>query len=196
MSSAYDLDRRYVKEAMSTPLLEAEHEFDLARRWRDEQDEEALHELTTAYIRLVITMAHKFKAYGLPLSDLVQEGNIGLMQAAARFEPDREIRFSTYASWWIRSSMQDYVLKNWSIVRAGATVAHKALFFSLRRLRAQINDLDETMSAENRARIAKDLNVREIDVEHMAGRLSGSDRSLNAPHAGRWRDPMAGSPAR
>lgn len=175
------IDKTLMRSAMRAELLDAEHEFDLARRWRDEGDEQALHELTTAYMRLVISIAGRFKAYGLPLADLVQEGGVGLMQAAARFEPERGVRFSTYATWWIRSSIQDYVLRNWSIVRAGATVAHKSLFFSMRRLRAQIDDFDERMSPETRRWIAEELNVREIDVEHMSARLSASDRSLNAP---------------
>ncbi|MDP6351648.1 MAG: sigma-70 family RNA polymerase sigma factor, partial [Alphaproteobacteria bacterium] len=122
---------------MTTALPSREREFDLARRWRENEDVEALHELVTAYARLVIKIAGKFRHYGLPMSDLVQEGNIGLLQAATRFEPEREIRFSTYASWWIRSAMQDFVLRNWSIVRTGTTAAQKALFFNLRRIRAK-----------------------------------------------------------
>ena len=181
MAIATELERSFFKKAMEAPMLEAEHEFDLARRWREGQDEAALHELTSAYMRLVISTANKFRTYGLPLGDLVQEGNVGLMQAAARFEPDRGVRFSTYATWWIRSSIQDYVLRNWSIVRIGATVAHKALFFSLRRLRARIDDHDEQLGPKSRASIAKSLRVREVDVEHMSARLSGADRSLNAP---------------
>jgi len=166
---------------MKAPLLEPGHESDLARRWRDEQDESALHELTTAYMRLVIAMASRFRHYGLPMSDLVQEGNVGLMQAAARFDPEREVRFSTYASWWIRSSIQDYVLRNWSIVRTGTTAAQKSLFFNLRRLRAKIDDTDDAvMSGENRAWVAKELGVPERDVAAMASRLSAADRSLNA----------------
>ncbi|MCX8498375.1 MAG: sigma-70 family RNA polymerase sigma factor, partial [Caulobacteraceae bacterium] len=125
-----------MKTAMSAPMLEASHEHDLARRWREDQDDKALHELITAYMRLVVSMAGRFRNYGLPMSDLVQEGNVGLMQAAARFEPEREVRFSTFASWWIRSSIQDYILRNWSIVRTGTTAAQKSLFFNLRRLRA------------------------------------------------------------
>ena len=175
------LDQNFVRSAMEADLLDATHELDLARRWRDEQDEKALHELTSAYMRLVISVAKRFKTYGLPFPDLIQEGNVGLMQAAARFDPERGFRFSTYATWWIRSSIQDYVLRNWSIVRAGATVAHKSLFFSLKRLRARIQDFDETLSPEARSWIATQLKVREIDVDHMNARLSGSDRSLNAP---------------
>ncbi len=167
---------------MKKPMLSQEHEMALATRWRDEQDEEALHELTSAYMRLVISMASKFRHYGLPLSDLVQEGNVGLMQAAARFDPDREVRFSTYASWWIRSSIQDFVLRNWSIVRTGTTAAQKSLFFNLKRLRAKIDDTgDGVMTRENTEWIATHLGVRQRDVEAMASRLSGSDRSLNAP---------------
>lgn len=191
-------DRKFVKTAMKAPLLEQDHELDLARRWRDDHDERALHELTTAYMRLVISMAARFKNYGLPMSDLVQEGNVGLMQAAARFEPDREVRFSTYAAWWIRSSIQDYILRNWSIVRTGTTAAQKSLFFNLRRLRAKINDTGEaTMTPENKAFVAKELRVNERDVDTMASRLSASDRSLNAPMAdggdAEWQDMLADS---
>jgi RNA polymerase sigma-32 factor len=188
--------RRFVKQAMKAPLLEQDHELALARRWRDDGDEKALHELTTAYMRLVIAMAARFRNYGLPMSDLVQEGNIGLMQAAARFEPEREVRFSTYAAWWIRSSIQDYILRNWSIVRTGTTAAQKALFFNLRRLRALIRDTgDGTMSPENRALVATKLGVSEPEVDAMAARLSASDRSLNAPMTdggeAEWQDMLA-----
>lgn len=186
-------DRSFVRKAMKAPMLEAEHELNLARRWRDHEDENALHELTTAYMRLVISMASKFRHYGLPLADLVQEGNVGLMQAAARFEPSREVRFSTYAAWWIRSSIQDYVLRNWSIVRTGTTAAQKSLFFNLRRLRAKIDDTgDAVMTAENKKWVSEHLGVPERDVETMASRLSASDRSLNAPLAvdgdAQWQD--------
>lgn len=133
-------NRRFIKAAMKAPLLGREHELELARKWRDERDEAALHELTQSYMRLVISIASRFRNYGLPLGDLVQEGNVGLMQAAARFEPERELRFSTYATWWIRAAIQDFVLRNWSIVRTGTTRAQKALFFNLRRLRAVIQD--------------------------------------------------------
>lgn len=174
--------RRFIKAAMKAPLLDADEELAVARAWRVDGDERALHRLTSAYMRLVVSMAARFRHYGLPLSDLVQEGNVGLMQAAARFEPERGVRFSTYASWWIRSAIQDYVLRNWSIVRTGTTAAQKSLFFNLRRLRAQIADLgDSTLSAEGRAHIAETLGVPETDVEVMASRLAQSDRSLNAP---------------
>ena len=173
MANAYSsngpADRSYVKKAMKTPMLEADHELELARRWREEEDERALHELTRAYLRLVIAMASKFRHYGLPMPDLVSEGNVGLMMAAARFEPARKVRFSTYASWWIRSSIQDFVLRNWSIVRTGTTSSQKSLFFNLRRLRARIDDTgDGVMTKENRTWIAEHLGVPERDVENMA----------------------------
>ena len=175
-----DPDRRYLKNAMRTPLLEREEEHELALAWSENQDEAALHRLTSAYMRLVISIAAKFKNYGLPFPDLIQEGNIGLMQAAARFEPDREVRFSTYASWWIRSCIQDYVLRNWSIVRTGTTSSHKTLFFNLRRMRALIKDVGSgQLDPEKRSEVAKKLKVSEHDVDIMTARLSASDRSLN-----------------
>ncbi len=188
--------QRFMRDAMRAPLLAADHERDLARRWRDHGDERAMHELITAYIRLVVAMAARFRHYGLPMSDLVQEGSVGLMQAAARFEPEREVRFSTYASWWIRSSMQDFVLRNWSIVRTGTTSAQKSLFFNLRRLRAKIGDVNESgISADARGKVARALNVPEHDVASMAARMSAPDRSLNAPLTedgdGEWQDILA-----
>ncbi len=172
----------YIRTAMKEPLLEKEKELDLARRWRNDGDEKALHELVRSYTRLVVAGAAKFRNYGLPMGDLIQEGNIGLMQAAARFEPERDIRFSTYATWWIRSAIQDYILRNWSIVRTGTTAAQKSLFFNLRRLRAKIERINGTegLNDEGRQKIAKELNVNIKDVEDMEGRLSGGDNSLNA----------------
>lgn len=174
--------RRFIKQAMKLPMLEPEHEQILARKWKDQQDESALHELTSAHLRLVVSIASKFVNYGLPMSDLVQEGNIGLMQAAERFDPERGVRFSTYASWWIRSAIQDYVLRNWSIVRTGTTAAQKSLFFNLRRLRAKIeNKMErEGLNEKGRKEIAKELKVKVKDVSDMEGRLSGGDQSLNA----------------
>src|SRR3546814_263550 len=131
----------FIRASMREPLLSRGHEFELARRWREDGDEVALHRLVRSYTRLVVSTASRFRNYGLPIGDLVQEGNVGLMQAAARFQPERDVRFSTYAGWWIRSAMQDYVLRNWSIVRTGTTAAQKALFFNLRRLRARSDDL-------------------------------------------------------
>ncbi|MBL4537348.1 MAG: RNA polymerase factor sigma-32 [Oceanicaulis sp.] len=192
-SRSVDPDRRYMKQAMDAPLLERQQELDLATAWKEKGDEEALHALTTAYMRLVISIAAKFRNYGLPFPDLVSEGNIGLMQAAARFEPEREVRFSTYATWWIRASIQDYVLRNWSIVRTGTTAAQKSLFFNLRRLRALIKDTSSgALTPENRAYVAQALRVGEDDVEKMASRLAAVDRSLNAPFTedgeGEWQD--------
>jgi RNA polymerase sigma-32 factor len=170
----------YIKGAMREPMLERQHEFDLARQWQ-EGDVRALHELVRSYTRLVVSIASRFRNYGLPMGDLIQEGNVGLMQAAARFEPDREVRFSTYASWWIRSAMQDYILRNWSIVRTGTTAAQKALFFNLRRLRAKIGGNSEALSDEGRQWIANQLDVALTDVKEMEARLSSADQSLNAP---------------
>jgi RNA polymerase sigma-32 factor len=187
----------FIKASMREPLLAREHEFDLARRWREEGDEKALHELVRSYTRLVVATAARFRNYGLPLGDLVQEGNVGLMQAAARFEPDREVRFSTYAAWWIRSAMQDYILRNWSIVRTGTTAAQKALFFNLRRLRARIEgaEVDGRLTQHGRDKIAEELGVGLDDVEAMEMRLSGVDQSLNAPVAeaseDEWQDFLA-----
>jgi RNA polymerase sigma-32 factor len=172
----------FIKASMKEPLLGRDHEFDLARRWREDGDTVALHALVRAYTRLVIATAARFRNYGLPIGDLVQEGSVGLMQAAARFEPDREVRFSTYAAWWIRSAMQDYVLRNWSIVRTGTTAAQKSLFFNLRRLRARIEENSGApLSDAGRRQIAEALNVDVSEVETMDVRLGAMDQSLNVP---------------
>jgi RNA polymerase sigma-32 factor len=172
----------FIKASMRTPLLTRDRELSLARRWRDADDTEALHELVRAYTRLVVSLAARFRSYGLPVGDLVQEGNVGLMQAAARFEPERGVRFSTYAAWWIRSAMQDYVLRNWSIVRTGTTAAQKSLFFNLRRLRARIEGLSPApLSEAGCCTIAAALNVDAAQVRQMDLRLSAADQSLNAP---------------
>ncbi|WP_339830211.1 RNA polymerase factor sigma-32 [uncultured Parvibaculum sp.] len=174
-------NRRFMRNAMTVPLLDRETEFELARRWRENGDEQALHQLTCAYMRLVISIATRFRNYGLPYGDLVQEGNVGLMQAAARFEPERDVRFSTYATWWIRAAIQDYILRNWSIVRTGTTAAHKSLFFNLRRLRAMIDGgTRQTLRQQDRIFIAERLGVGVGDVETMDARLMAGDRSLNA----------------
>ncbi|HYM29754.1 MAG TPA: RNA polymerase factor sigma-32 [Candidatus Cybelea sp.] len=185
-SQAIRRNRRFVATAMETPLLSQEEEFALARSWREGKDEAALHRLVSAYMRLVVSIAGRFRTYGLPMSDLVQEGNVGLMQAAARFEPAREVRFSTYASWWIRSAMQEFVLRNWSIVRTGTSANQKALFFNLRWLRAKIErgaraGANAGLNERVQAKIASDLKVPIGDVRVMAQRLSGRDQSLNEP---------------
>lgn len=172
----------YIRQSMNAPLLEKDHELDLARRWKEQGDERALHELVKSYTRLVVSVASRFRNYGLPMGDLIQEGNIGLMQAAERFDPDRELRFSTYATWWIRASIQDYVLRNWSIVRTGTTAAQKSLFFNMRRLRNKIEAREESegLGDEGRAEIAKELNVKVKEVQDMEARFNGGDQSLNA----------------
>lgn len=177
-------DRNIIRIAMRAPMLGREEEHALACRWRDNQDKKALDRLTHSYLRLVIAVASRYRHYGLAAADLIQEGTVGLMEAAARFEPERDVRFSTYASWWIRASIQDFVLRNWSIVRTGTTAAHKSLFFNLKRLRARIGEGGDTpLSQAAREKIASEMNVKIRDVEAMEGRLSGVDRSLNAPVA-------------
>ncbi len=169
------------RHAMTAELLDAETERDLARRWRDEGDDEALHRLVTAYLRLAIAMAAKYRRYGASMSDLVQEANIGLLKAASKFDPDRGVRFSTYAVWWIKASIQDFVMRNWSMVRTGSTSSQKSLFFNMRRVRAQIEREGGDLGGhEIRREIAEELGVPLRDVEMMEGRLSGSDFSLNA----------------
>lgn len=174
--------RHMVKAAMAAPYLERDEEHQLAVRWKEQQDQDALHRITTAHMRLVISMASKFRNFGLPMGDLIQEGHVGLLEAAARFEPDREVRFSTYATWWIRASIQDYILRNWSIVRGGTSSAQKALFFNLRRLRARLSQGSEMLTESAiHQEIATALGVQVKDVAVMDARLSGSDTSLNAP---------------
>ena len=174
-------DSDYIRQSMNTPMLSKERELELAIAWKDHGDEKALHEMINAYGRLVISAATKFRFYGLPLNDLIQEGNIGLLEAAKRFEPAREFRFSTYATWWIKSCMQDYVLRNWSIVRTGTTAAQKSLFFNLRRLRAKIEGEQESegLNDTGRQEIANDLGVKIYEVEQMEQRMNGGDNSLN-----------------
>ncbi|MDX8435615.1 MULTISPECIES: RNA polymerase factor sigma-32 [Mesorhizobium] len=174
--------RTMVRAAMKAPYLEREEEHLLALRWKEDNDQHALHRITVAHMRLVISMASRFRHYGLPLGDLIQEGHVGLLEAAARFEPEREVRFSTYATWWIRASMQDYILRNWSIVRGGTSSAQKALFFNLRRLRARLaNGAEPISNASLYREVSAALGVPEADVAMMDSRLSAPDSSLNAP---------------
>jgi len=182
MAEIAGIRRQFIRTAMEAPFLAREEERGLAVRWKDERDERALHRLISAHMRLVIALAGRFRHYGLPMADLVQEGHVGLMEAAARFEPERDVRFSTYATWWIRASIQDYILRNWSIVRGGTSSAQKALFFNLRRLRARLAQGPETLSnVAIRRQISMALGVSEADVALMDSRLSASDTSLNAP---------------
>jgi len=174
-----------IKFAMEAPYLERDEEHKLAQAWRNDNDQEARNKIAMSHMRLVISMAAKFRNFGLPMGDLVQEGHIGLLEAAARFEPSREVRFSTYATWWIRASMQDYVLRNWSIVRGGTSSAQKALFFNLRRLRARLAQGDRQLTSQAmHEEIAAALGVSIADVQTMDARLSGSDTSLQAPVGG------------
>jgi RNA polymerase sigma-32 factor len=180
MAYLVGVGRELVSAAKSAPFLARDEERDLAVRWKMQRDEDALHQLTRAHMRLVIAVAVRFRHYGLPIADLIQEGHIGLLEAAARFDPAREVRFSTYATWWIRASIQDYILRNWSIVRGGTSSAQKALFFNLRRLRAKLTGAGGD-SAAVFDRIALTLGVSRRDVEFMNSRLSAPDLSLNAP---------------
>ncbi|MBT3930381.1 MAG: RNA polymerase factor sigma-32 [Rhodospirillaceae bacterium] len=176
-------NRRYANAVMQAPILEREHEFDLARRWREEKDESALHELIEAYARFVLRIAWKFRGYGLPVGDLVQEGNIGLMEAAQRFDPSHNARFSTYASWWCMAAIQDHILRNTSIVRVATTPAQRRLFFNLRKVRAQLaTGPDGTLTDEDRERVAERLQVKTRDVVRMEAHLGGPDNSLNASY--------------
>ena len=182
MTAALGLHRRFVRAAMQAPYLTREEEQRLAALWRDSGDRSALDAIVSAHLRLVIALAARFRNYGLPMADLIQEGNLGLMQAAQRFDLDRDVRFSTYAAWWIRAAIQEYVLKNWSIVRGGTSSAQKALFFNLRRLRAEIarRVADGEPHPDPAAEIAEKLHVARDDVVQMEMRLSGADISLNA----------------
>jgi RNA polymerase sigma-32 factor len=178
-------DQSLSRRAMKAELLDAETELKLAYAWRDERDEEALHRLVTAYMRLAISMAAKFKRYGAPMNDLIQEAGLGLMKAADKFDPDRGVRFSTYAVWWIKASIQDYVMRNWSMVRTGSTSSQKSLFFNMRRVQARLEReaLANGQSLDKhqlRQLIATEVGVPLHDVEMMEGRLAGSDYSLNA----------------
>ena len=177
--------RTVTRQAMAAEMLDAETELDLARAWRDDGCERSLHRLVNAYMRLAVSMASKYRRYGAPMPDLVQEASVGLMKAAEKFDPDRGVRFSTYAVWWIKASIQDYVMRNWSIVRTGSTSSQKSLFFNMRRVQAR---LEREAAAEGRVMdkqemrelIAIEVGVPLHDVEMMEGRLSGSDFSLNA----------------
>ncbi|CAM5485108.1 RNA polymerase sigma-32 factor [Aquamicrobium terrae] len=176
--------RLFIRAAMSAPYLEREEEHELALRWKERADQQALHRIAVSHMRLVVAMATRFRHFGLPIGDLVQEGHVGLLEAAARFEPERDVRFSTYATWWIRASMQDYILRNWSIVRGGTSSAQKALFFNLRRLRARLASGPEPLSnAALYQEVSQALGVPENDVAMMDSRLSAPDSSLNAPLA-------------
>ena len=184
---------RYLQEIRKFPMLDAEEEYMLAKRWREHGDTEAAHRLVTSHLRLVAKIAMGYRGYGLPLSELISEGNVGMMQAVKRFDPDRGFRLATYAMWWIRAAIQEYILHSWSLVKIGTTAAQKKLFFNLRKLKGQLQAIDEgDLPPEHVQKIAKELGVAEEEVVNMNRRLAAPDHSLNAPlrvdGEGEWQD--------
>jgi len=184
---------RYLEEIRRFPMLEPDEEYMLAKRWQEHEDSEAAHKLVTSHLRLVARIAMGYRGYGLPISEVISEGNVGLMQAVKRFEPDKGFRLATYAMWWIRASIQEYILRSWSLVKMGTTAAQKKLFFNLRRVKGQLQALEEgDLRPDQVDTIAKKLGVTKDDVVSMNRRLGG-DASLNAPiradsESGEWQD--------
>jgi RNA polymerase sigma-32 factor len=173
---------RYLTEIRKFPMLAKDEEFMLAKRWREHQDPEAAHRLVTSHLRLVAKIAMGYRGYGLPIGEVISEGNVGLMQAVKKFEPDKGFRLATYAMWWIRASIQEYILRSWSLVKMGTTAAQKKLFFNLRKAKSEINALDEgDLRPEQVSEIATKLGVLDSEVISMNRRLAGPDASLNAP---------------
>lgn len=184
---------RYLQEIRQFPMLAPDEEYMLGKRWREHGDIDAAHKLVTSHLRLVAKIAMGYRGYGLPLSELISEGNVGMMQAVKRFEPDRGFRLATYAMWWIRAAIQEYILHSWSLVKMGTTAAQKKLFFNLRKLKGQMRAIEEgDLSPEQVQKIATTLDVPEADVISMNRRLSSPDHSLNAPLRqdgdGEWQD--------
>lgn len=184
---------RYLQEIRKFPMLTPESEFMLAKRWTEHQDVDAAHQMVTSHLRLVAKIAMGYRGYGLPVAELISEGNLGLMHAVKRFDPDRGFRLATYAMWWIRAAIQEYILHSWSLVKMGTTAAQKKLFFNLRKLKGKLNAIDEgDLSPENVTKIATALEVPEQDVVNMNRRLASPDHSLNAPLRvdgdGEWQD--------
>ncbi len=184
---------RYLQEIRKFPMLQPEEEYMLAKRWREHGDRDAAHKLVTSHLRLVAKIAMGYRGYGLPLSELISEGNVGMMQAVKRFDPERGFRLATYAMWWIRAAIQEYVLHSWSLVKMGTTAAQKKLFFNLRKIKGQLQAIEEgDLSPENVHKIATELGVPEEDVVNMNRRLAAPDNSLNAPlraeSEGEWQD--------
>ena len=172
---------RYLQEIRKFPMLEPEQEYMLAKRWIEEQDSDAAHQMVTSHLRLAAKIAMGYRGYGLPQAEVISEANVGLMQAVKRFDPEKGFRLATYAMWWIRASIQEYILRSWSLVKMGTTSAQKKLFFNLRKAKSRIGALDEgDMHPDNVAKIAGDLGVSEAEVVSMNRRLSGGDASLNA----------------
>jgi RNA polymerase sigma-32 factor len=184
---------RYLQQIRLFPMLTPQEELSLAHRWRDGKDIQAAHKLVTSHLRLVAKIAMGYRGYGLPVGELISEGNVGMMRAVERFDPDRGFRLATYAMWWIRAAIQEYVLHSWSLVKMGTTAAQKKLFFNLRRLKGQMQAIDDgDLQPEQVAKIARVLDVPEQDVVSMNRRLASSDHSLNAPvrqdSEGEWQD--------
>jgi len=187
---------RYLSEIRKFPLLDPQEEYMLAKRWKEHEDPDAARKLITSHLRLVAKIAMGYRGYGLPVSEIVAEGNVGLMQAVKRFEPDKGFRLATYAMWWIRASIQEYILRSWSLVKMGTTAAQKKLFFNLRKAKNKIDAIEEgDMTQEHVAKIADQLGVTEDEVVQMNRRLSGPDASLNAPlkseSESEWQDWLA-----
>jgi len=183
----------YLRRIRTYPMLEPDQEADLARRWRDSQDSDAMELLVTSHLRLVAKIAMGYRGYGLPVADLIAEGNVGMMQAVNKFDPERGFRLATYAMWWIRAAIQEYILHSWSLVKMGTTAAQKKLFFNLRKLKAHIGALEDgDLRPEHVAEISERLQVSETEVINMNRRLAGADHSLNAPlreeGEGEWQD--------
>ena len=184
---------RYLQDIRKFPMLELDQEYMLAKSWREHDEVDAAHQLVTSHLRLVAKIAMGYRGYGLPLSELISEGNVGMMQAVKRFDPERGFRLATYAMWWIRAAIQEYILHSWSLVKMGTTAAQKKLFFNLRKLKGQMKAIDEgDLAPEQVAHIAEALNVPEDDVVQMNRRLAAPDHSLNAPLRidgdGEWQD--------
>lgn len=184
---------RYLAEIKRFPMLEPDEEYMLAKRWQEHQDPKAAERIVSSHLRLVAKIANGYRGYGLPVVDLIAEGNVGLMQALRKFDPDKGFRFSTYAMWWIRANIQEYILHSWSLVKIGTTAAQKKLFFNLRRLKSEMQDIEElTLTDKTIKDIASELNVSEQDVIEMGKRMSGPDKSLNVPlregGVGEWQD--------
>jgi len=187
---------RYLSEIRKFPLLSAEDEYMYAKRWQEHEDPEAARKLVTSHLRLVAKIAMGYRGYGLPVSEIISEGNVGLMQAVKRFDPDKGFRLATYAMWWIRASIQEYVLRSWSMVKMGTTAAQKKLFFNLRKAKNHIGAIEEgDLTPEHTAKLADRLGVSENEVTEMNRRLSGPDASLNAPlrseSESEWQDWLA-----
>jgi RNA polymerase sigma-32 factor len=195
------LGKDYMADIRRFPLLEREQEYALAKRWREQGDREAGNQLVTSHLRLAVKIAMGYRGYGLPIAEIISEGNVGLMQALNRFEPERDVRFSTYAMWWIKASIQDYILRSWSLVKIGTTAAQRKLFFKLRSAKIRIAALESgDLHPDHVAQIAKDLEVADHEVVQMNRRLVG-DKSINVPlkedgEAGEWQDRLVdGSPS-